>query len=84
MFIEDVPNLNDFNDRITSFVGGFSGAACFYTEIYWEGNQFCAPYGDKIDVAAYFNSFTDKFHSIIIPDDILVKKHSIIQITKEK
>ena len=78
MFIEDVPNLNDFNDRITSFVVGFSGAACFYTEIYWEGNQFCTPYGDKIDIEAHFNSFNDKFQSIIVPDDIQVKafKHS--------
>ena len=75
MFTEDDSNLNDFNNQITSFVVGFSGVACFYTETLWKGSQFCAPYGDKIDVATNFLSFNDKFQSIIIPDDLQVKAY---------
>ena len=75
MYTADVSNLNDFNDQITSFVVGFSGTSCFYTEINWGGNKFCAPYGDRIDVATNFNSFNDRFQSVIIPDDLQVKTY---------
>ena len=75
MFTHDVSNLNDFTNQISSFVVGFSGTACFYTGINWGGSKFCAPYGDKIDVAANFDTFNDRFQSIIIPDDLQVKSY---------
>ena len=82
MFTEDDSSLDDFGDQISSFVVGFSGTACFYTGIYWGGIKFCAPYGDKIDLttskidlAANFSSFNDRFRSIILPDDIQVKAY---------
>ena len=75
MYAEDESSLRDFGDTISSFVVGFSGVACFYTEIYWRGKKFCAPYGDSINVVSQFHSFNDKFRSVIIPEDLQVKSY---------
>ena len=75
MYTEDETFLNGFGDTISSFVVGFSGVACFYTDIYWRGSKFCLPYGDSIDLTRQFNSFNDKFRSVIIPEDLQVKSY---------
>ena len=71
-FTENILFLEEFNDRISSFVVGLSGVVCFYTEVGWKGSKFCATDGAKIDVS-FFESFNDRFQSLIIPDDLQVK-----------
>ena len=75
VYTRDVSDLTDFSDTISSFFVSFSGTACFYTEENWSGDQFCAPYPDRVDIASNFLPYNDRFQSVIIPSDLQVKAY---------
>ena len=75
VYTRDVRNLTDFSNTISSFLVSFSGTACFYTEQNWNGDRFCAPYPDRIDIASNFLPYNDRFQSVIVPNDLQVKAY---------